>query len=430
MSASAVVDRSALVVIGLVLLAALPVASDHMDSPFLDEPANASIDIGDTFAFSGTDGFVMAMSFNPLTTWNAGVWTGPGAPGPQRDMTLDPSAVYGFRIDTDRDLVPDIAYLLTVANDASSRTQTLTLRRTVAADARSNEAVGEIVLTGESSVGAQVVVNEADGVKLFVGPRQDPFFFDFKGVESRTATALRYALGADNLPSDGTAANTFGPTNVTLVAIEVSGLPQAFSVWGTTSRMGRQLDRAGQSSTTAVFLPACFAKIPWPCHDFSAQKQPYNETTPDRDLAGWGADFRTVMSDLNGDPATIDSFFLPDVLRVDTSRGTTYPNGRGFREDAVYRTLRIINPDMSPGEGERFNPQNLPRAFPYAATPVDAKGQPIGISSDAVDRSAAAPDAQEETAGNDTGGLGWIAALGVAVLLGGAYALSRRRRSP
>lgn len=256
----ACVSRIALCGFGIALVVGWAWASDHLDSPLTH--FDPTIDIGDTFAFSGNNGFVLSMSFNPLSDAEK-----------SGTMKLDPRALYEFKIDTDGDFIADLAYKLSVAADGAGQVQTLTLRRATGADAQSNEAVGEVVIEGRSSAVGEIHVNGGGGIKLFVGPRQDPFFFNFKGVESRTATALRYALSADKLPTDGTSANTFGPTNVTLLVLEVPDLPQTFIIWGTSSRSGLQLDRAGLSSNTAIFLPECYSAIPWQCHDFSAQKQ-------------------------------------------------------------------------------------------------------------------------------------------------------------
>lgn len=359
-------------------------ASDHLDSAYIDE--HPEWDIGDLFIWTGaqTESPVFLMTFNPLTSFMKA----------SRELRLDPDAVYQFKIDIDGDNEADIAYKVTVIGDNPE--QVLVLRKSTGPDARSNTSkegrYTQTVALGKTSVagGPVKIIKGRNNELLFVGPRQDPFFFDFRTVESPAALDLRFALGADNLPSDGSAANTFGPTNMTVVAVEVPELKgKKFSAWSTTSVEGAQVDRCGRASITAIFTPNTppgrnSANYPYSNPDpdkepplQTAPKQLYNARKPVDDLKNYREMFQYRLVQIQAQKDQIEKlteFFLPDVLQYDPSKPMGYPNGRNLVEDAVFLTLNMINPflhyDTSTYQFPAENPQELSINFPYAASPV------------------------------------------------------------
>ena len=340
----------------VLLMSTTVFASDHLDSQYIDEHPQA--DIGDIWAFPTDNGIVFAASFNPLTD-----------PTLMDQMKLDQDVLYEFKIDTDGDNVADLAYKISV--EGLEQEQKLVVRRATGTDAIATKVAGEIVLKGKSSTAKSTTINKDDGFRLFVGPRQDPFFFNFKGVQSPSALMLQYALGADGLPSDGSWVNTFGPTNVTLLVLEVAELDgEKFGVWGTTALDGKQVDRCGRSSVTAVFLPNPATgrnPIEYPYGTF---KQKYNTTRPVDDRTNYGKMFRHTLKSLQADESLAD-FYLPDILQYDPSKPGTYPNGRNLYDDSVYWTVKNVNPFMeSPSGLPEKNPQNLSKDFPFAAPPI------------------------------------------------------------
>jgi len=370
-------------------IAALANASDHLDSDYIDH--HAMWDIGDLFLWTGsqTGSPVFLMTFNPLTNHVEAT----------RKLQLDPDALYQFKIDTDGDFRADIAYKLSVIGEGPG--QGLVLRKATGKDAQTNEAVDgrytQTVAVGKSSVagGPVRVISGRNDELLFVGPRQDPFFFDFRTVESPAALDLRFALGSDGLPADGSAANTFGPTNMTIVAVEVPELKgKKFSAWGTTAVRGKQVDRCGRASITAIFTPNTPPgrnpdNYPWrnPFQDPGAEKpkeppqdvpkQIYNTADPVDDVTNYRKMFRYRLEQLQAQDDQIEALlgqFLPDVLDYDPTRAMGYPNGRNLVEDAVFWTIKAINPfltyDSKTYQFPAENPQQLSINFPYAASPV------------------------------------------------------------
>lgn len=358
-------------VLSLVLtaLAAVAPPSDHKDSPYID--AYPQRDIGDLFVWQGeqTGSPAFLINLNPLTP-----------PSVDGMHGLDPSVLYEFKIDTDGDFVADLAYKISVEDSTGGAdgTQRIALYRATGADAQSDTVAGERVAQGSSTsfaATAPEVITGTNGELLFVGPRQDPFFFNFKGVLSPVALDLRFALSADGLPTDGTSANTFGPTNITAVVLEVPELQgQAFNSWATTSIDGEQQDRCGKSSVTAIFLPETPKGRNPHSYPYGGLKQVYNQTKPVDDWADYREAFEYRLYQVEVDSSRVDSalqFFLPDVLRYDPAQAQAYPNGRSLREDAVYWTIRYLNPFMAATDSTldlpESNPQPLTATFPYAA---------------------------------------------------------------
>ncbi len=342
--------------------------SDHKDSQFVDD--RPMIDIGDFFLWPGESGGpVFMISLNPLTDPD---------PRVSSEIHLDAAAVYEFKVDLDGDAVADLSYKITVEGNVP--TQRVTLRKARGKDADSNLPVGEVIATGESTAygsAEPTVIKGPEGEMLFVGPRQDPFFFDFRGLISPVSDDLKFALSADGLPTDGSAQDTFGPTNVTIVALEVPDLRgKKIRAWSVTSNAtdGAALDRAGRASITAIFLPNPPTGRNPASYPYGVQKQTYNETKPADDRANYAHAFRYRLQQIQADEAWAD-FFLPDILTYDPSQPQEYPNGRNLAEDAVFWMIVRLNPfcyipASSDPPFPRSNPQKLLPAFPYALPPT------------------------------------------------------------
>jgi hypothetical protein len=82
-----------------------------------------------------------------------------------------------------------------------------------------------------TSYGSPAVINENGGIKVFAGPRDDPFFFDlnqYKAIIGGTATSFN---------DPGT--DTFAGTNVLSVVIEVPKSMlgnETVNAWATSNR--------------------------------------------------------------------------------------------------------------------------------------------------------------------------------------------------
>ena len=113
-----------------------------------------------------------------------------------RKLLLDPNVLYEFKVDSDNDYKADIAYQLTVKGN--SHPQSLSLHRVQGESARKNvvENTARVIAEGKSTIpGKDPNIISGRNSKLFVGARQDPFFFNFKGIKSPVAIGLRFVGG-------------------------------------------------------------------------------------------------------------------------------------------------------------------------------------------------------------------------------------------
>jgi hypothetical protein len=327
--------------------------SDHTDSPTAD--ANPRADIGDLFAFAGERGLVLVMTVNPLTD-----------PQATDGLRLDPDAVYEFKIDTNGDAIADLCYKVVCAGNEA--VQQLTLLRSTGADAVKSNRSGEVLAFGWTSTGAAVATCEGPaGERLYVGPRQDPFFFNFVGVDSPLANTFRDALSGDGLRNEGSSDNTFRPTNVTAIVLEVPMPDKKVDVWAVTSVEGHRIDRCGKPSVSAIFLPTTTPVVP-----FKGLHDSFNLADPIEDRERFLTVFQRTLR-FYGSAESLALEFLPDVLPVDPAQPTVYPNGRGLTEDPVSYQIKKINPESNPPTGSDVNPIEFLDRFPYLTPPVGTR---------------------------------------------------------
>jgi hypothetical protein len=369
------------------VLGALPAfAADHRDSP-LTKAAPRS-DINDVYVFKGEQAATLVMTVNPLTS-----------PADTAGLRLDPDTLYEFKIDTNGDATADLAYKLTV--DGTGSVQDVTVRRASGVDAVTNAISGDVVLQGKTSSGSAVnVVSGSSGSKLFVGPRDDPFFFDLAGFQA----GLKF-----------TGTDTFKGTNITAIVLDLPQAPaQQFGVWATTSKKDNlgnwvQLDRMGRPAINTVFIPA-------------DQKDAFNNNTPDRDKGIYTDEVKAALNSLNS-PATdaLAGILLPDILTVDMSKPVGYLNGRGLSDDVIDISLQAITGSTTIGDGVNANDRAFSAQFPYLASPNTGGAAP------------GAPNTGNSIANTSSSDYSWTLPAGLiaaGVLMGAAgYVQTRRKAS-
>jgi hypothetical protein len=262
---------------------------------------------------------------------------------------------------------------------------------------------------------------EDGGVSLFAGLRDDPFFFDLN--------AFKAGLAFRN-PGN----NFFAGLNVSAIVVEVpasdflaSGSTGA-GVWGVTSRGGDVIDRMGRPAIATVFIP-------------EGQKDAFNATTPDQDVAMWKSTVVASLESLGSDPALADAL-LPDVIAFDTAMPLTFLNGRALADDVIDAELQLITGNPAASDNVA-NDSTFLGSFPYlgeantapAPTPVPVDtpaAQPSAPAATATSPSGiAAPDTGTgDGSGDGMGAMLWIVLAAVAgiVVLGGGIAAARARR--
>lgn len=200
-------------------------AADHIDAPAVTGPGSTSPgnDITDIYAFqSPADNSKMVFVLNTQ---------GLLSPGASATATFPAGVMYEFNIDNTGDNIEDLVIQCLVQNGkmrvygpvapaASGTTSTV----------MTNGPVTEVSVTSYSSSSAPSSGTNANGTKIFAGPRDDPFFFDlvrFKEIIAGTQTSFRNP-GVDS----------FAGTNVMSIVVEVPksllGSSTNINVWGET----------------------------------------------------------------------------------------------------------------------------------------------------------------------------------------------------
>jgi hypothetical protein len=174
-------------------------AADHIDSPAV---TNQSSDITDVYAFRGAD------ANNLVFVANTQGLLSPSATGAAK---FDANTLIEFNVDNNNDNVEDL--IIQAIYDGSK----MKFYGPVAPSEKGTRSRLEGSVTAEVAVTAYgstaVTATGSNGIKVFAGPRDDPFFFDldqFKKVIGGTAT------GFNNPGND-----TFKGTNVLSIVVEV-----------------------------------------------------------------------------------------------------------------------------------------------------------------------------------------------------------------
>jgi hypothetical protein len=323
--------------LGAAALGALPAfGADHRDAPLTK--AAAQSDLNDVYVFKNQagSGAVLVMTINPLTS-----------PADTAKLSLDPATVYEFKVDTNGDAIADISWKITASG--AGPVQDITLRRATGADAVTDDISGTVVATGKSSSGSGItVIPVSGGGSLFVGPRDDPFFFDLAAFQA-------------GLKFTNPGVDTFKGTNITALVLDLPSPPaSAFGVWATTAKtdsLGKwvQLDRMGRPAINTVFIPA-------------DKKDAFNNNTPDRDVAIYKDTVIAALKSLGAGP-DLAGVLLPDILTVDFSKPIGYLNGRGLADDVIDISLQAITGSPTIGDGVPKNDNAFSASFPYLAAP-------------------------------------------------------------
>ncbi len=215
----------------LVLATIALVAADHIDAP---SSRGTTADIADFFAFEPSEGsddttFIVDLQSDVLPELAYG--------------TFDEDVLTEINIDLDGDLVED-QVIQAIARDGKMyffgpvAPSTTGLSSQVLTDA----ALGSV----EISSTTPIVETTAEGVSLFAGPRQDPFFFDFFQFNAVISPEMGSAPGGFFAPEEAT--DTFDGANTLSIAIEIPnsmlGTPTAtnalglnvYKTWVTTNK--------------------------------------------------------------------------------------------------------------------------------------------------------------------------------------------------
>ncbi len=195
-------------------------AADHVDTPTV---TNQPTDITDLYVFRGADpaNLVFVANSQGLTS-----------PANSAALKFDANTVLEFNIDKTGDNIEDL--VIQCKYDAASNK--MKIYGPVAPSATGSKSKLEGFVNAEVAVttyGSSAVTSTgSSGIKVFAGPRDDPFFFDlnrFKAILAGTAT------GFSNPGTDA-----FAGTNVLSIVVEVPkiliGATGNINVWLETKK--------------------------------------------------------------------------------------------------------------------------------------------------------------------------------------------------
>ena len=228
----------AAVAAGSVLAIRAVVASDHQDTPLVE--MSPRYDVNDVYAFPAPG--------NPLRTVLVLGTSSPITPAQTPGFTFGnkDQELYQIKIDNTGDAREDLVFQITFTGKAGK--QKVTLRGPVKPNSvgTMNTLVG-----GKQIKGYTNTVIESNGVKLFAGPRDDPFFIDleafFRILPDRKPEAgplSTITQGPLTFRPVGQAVDFLRDINDMAIVIELPTSAIAnpatsgrFGVWGTTSRI-------------------------------------------------------------------------------------------------------------------------------------------------------------------------------------------------
>jgi hypothetical protein len=320
--------------------------SHHYSGPDLGFPhGDARLDLTDLYAFPkpGDAGkSILIMDVHPSVGFNPA--------GPTTDDPFATEALYELKMDTNGDLVADIAYRVRFTSDKNGY-QTATLRRVEGERAAGTGDDGQIILEGAPvSTAREAQVTEAGDYRFFAGWRSDPFFFD--------------TLGAlNNLQFTGN--DFFTDKDVCSIVLEVpnSALGSGkMGLWHRTldgsSGKWVQADR-GALASQSVFLPG----------DEGAAYQAGQPADDARFIPVFAHSLEHTGGFTPEEAKRVAGTLLPDILFYDPTRPAAYPhNGRTLSDDVSDIFLSII----TNGKVTRDNVgphKDLLAGFPYLGPP-------------------------------------------------------------
>ncbi|MBT8281379.1 MAG: DUF4331 domain-containing protein [Muriicola sp.] len=196
----------------LAIAGAFLIAADHLDAP---SSGGTTADIADFFAFEPTLGsdnttFVVDLQSSVLPDLAYG--------------TFDEDVLTEINIDTDGDLVEDYVIQAYPQNGTMYFFAGVPVQTGLNSQILADNPLGEVAISGSTAV----VAEGMNGTKLFAGPRQDPFFFDFFQFNAVINPDVNSAPMGFKTAAE--AEDTFDGANTMSIVVEIPN-----SMLGTTS---------------------------------------------------------------------------------------------------------------------------------------------------------------------------------------------------
>ncbi len=210
--------------LGVALVGGIIFAADHIDAPAVTGPGSTSLgnDITDIYAFqSPSDNSKMVFVMNTQ---------GLLSPSATATASFPSNVMYEFNIDNTGDNVEDLVIQCLIQNGKMRIYGPVAVGTPgTTSTVKTSGPVTEVAVTTAAAASPNSATN-ANGIRIFAGPRDDPFFFDlvrYQDILSGAQPGFR-SPGVD----------TFAGTNVMSIVVEVPktllGTATTINVWGET----------------------------------------------------------------------------------------------------------------------------------------------------------------------------------------------------
>lgn len=345
-------------------------ASDHKDGPITG--AHPPIDIADLYAFrspTDPDNLVLVMDVRGFIP-----------PSEAASTRFDPRLLYQFLIDVDGDAVEDGVIQAQAVGTGADQVVRFRGVAPPRMTGNAHQVLPAVAATVPVTTTGAAEVATGGGLRVFAGVRDDPFFFDFarfQQIRQEKAQSFRVP-GMD----------TFAGTNVLSLVVEfpialLGGGGPELGVWASVGMQGLveerghahpqpdsldatdvydQVDRMGWPGVAVFFIPKPMTPA-------------YNRLAPAADAANYRDEIvQTIVQEYRqplAEAQELAAMLTPDILPIDVSRPTGFPNGRLLGDDVVNVVLTKLfqgNPGLME-DNVASNDKAFLSTFPYVAPP-------------------------------------------------------------
>lgn len=360
----------------MLVAAGMPaLAADHRDSPVVDDDPAA--DINDVYMFrdpADKTKLVLVLSTYPLEN-----------PRFATSYQYDPDVIFqiGFDVDGNGTFERNVTAKFSPLSNGAGSLQTVTVTLPGGKTATGN--VTQPTIQAPEPV--PTIINQ-NGIKVFAGPRDDPFFFDLIGfsrvVAKINATSINGGKGQAD-PTLFTHKDSFAGFNVQTLVIEAPvvdfvGYKTKFGISAFSYRkVGPKIrndartitfdsvkyesvDRMGNPAVNTAFISP-------------ALKDGFNTAAPKNDATSYQSVVLASLKKYGTNKANTNilaSIVFPDTLKFDVSKPDGFPNGRRLQDDVIDTELQLVfNQKLggSFGDGVDANDRSFLKRFPFVAQP-------------------------------------------------------------
>lgn len=213
-------NRTLIIITCVVAFAGLYIfAADHIDAPGV---SGTTSDITDFYAFQSPENnsnIVFVANLQGLLS-----------PSASSSATFDENVMVEFNIDTDGDATEDLVIQCVFENGEVVAYGPIMPVSTGVNSTLATSA--DVTRANITAYGSAPVIGESNGIKVFAGPRDDPFFMDFAQYGE--------IIGGNATSFNDPGADTFAGTNVMSVVVEVPksriGGSGNINTWVTSNR--------------------------------------------------------------------------------------------------------------------------------------------------------------------------------------------------